>query len=126
LSGRPAGWEPIFPLIFAVVLFAPITAEPDRTGNALVLLVGLLTGVAGFGSHFAAIIKWSLNYPPSDSVADAMLALLVTYTVSGALFVGRGAAALLRNESERAAWLYLATATICIVTVQTAWIIRLW
>ena len=126
LSGRPAGWEPIFPLIFAVVLFAPVVATPKRVGDLSLLLVGLIVGVAGFGSHIAAFITWSLNSPASDAVADAMLVLLGIYTISGFLFVGRAIVALFRSESSRAIWFFLATATVCIATVQAAWIIRLW
>lgn len=126
LSGRPAGWESIFPSIFAIVLFAPVCANQDRADDLSLLLIGLVVGVAGFGSHIAAVLKWSLNSPASDAVTEAMLALMATYTISGILFVGRAIVALVRNESSRAIWFFLTTATVCIASVQAAWIIRLW
>lgn len=83
-----------------------------------VLLVGLVAGIAGFMSHFAAIITGSLNNPASEAVGNAMLSLWAVYTVSGVLFVGRAAASILRHASAKPAWFYLATSTVCIATCK--------
>lgn len=126
MSGQPAGWEPLFPLIFAVVLFLPVFAVPSRAGTAGVILMGLVAGIAGFASHLSAFIAGWLNTPPSEAGGNAMLSLLVVYTVSGVLFVGRAAVALLRDRPPTSAWSHLAPSTLCIATMQAAWIIRFW
>ena len=127
VSGRPAGWEPIFPFIFAVVLFAPVLAAPNRAGNAGLVLVGLVAGTGGLGSFFAMAIRGLfVDAPSSEAGRRAMLGLLAVYTVAGLLFVGRAAISFLRNRPTTSVWFYLATSTACILAVQIAWIVRSW